>query len=185
MIRARLWLRVNWWRVVILLFVVAVFAWQTPWLTPLAAFASATTFKWVATSSRGNQLTTELNSLANGAYSAASTAYDNTSNLDEWGALDITLASLNPTAGAYLQIFLVVSLDGTTYQDVPSSTNPGFSMSAVVVELTTGSAAKRVMTPLFRIPPTKFKFILLNKSNVALGASSNTVALYTANEQSV
>jgi hypothetical protein len=185
MIRARLWLRVNWWRVVILLFVVAVFAWQTPWLTPLAAFASATTFKWVAP--RAAAISSPPSSIRSRTARTPRRRPRTTtpSNLDEWGALDITLASLNPTAGAYLQIFIVVSLDGTTYQDVPSSTNPGFSMSAVVVELTTGSAAKRVMTPLFRIPPTKFKFILLNKSNVALGASSNTVALYTANEQSV
>lgn len=143
----------------------------------------ATTFNWAAFTSRSTVLTTELNALANGAYSAVGTVVDNTSNLDQWGALDIVLASLNPTAGAYLQLFMVQSLDGTTYEDPPSSTNPGFHMSVAVVALTTGSAAKRVMTPMFRIPPGKFKFVLLNNAGPALGATLNTVTLYTSDEK--
>jgi hypothetical protein len=41
------------------------------------------------------------------------------------------------------------------------------------------------MTPWFRLPPNKFKFVLKNATNVALGATLNTVALYTTNEQGV
>lgn len=146
----------------------------------------ATTFKWVAPTSRGNQLTTELNALANGGFSAVGPAYDNTTNLDEWGACDITLASLNPTAGAYLQLFIAVSLDGTTYEDAPSSTNPGSHQLVATVSLTTGASAKRVQTKdLFRLPPAKFKFVLKNAAGVALGATLNTVALFTTNEQGV
>jgi hypothetical protein len=133
--------------------------------------------------SRGTVLTTELNSLGNGAYSGVGTAIDNTSNLDQYGALDIVLASLNPTSGAYLQLFLVQSIDGTTYEDPPSSTNPGYQMSVGVFSVTTGSAAKRLMSPWFRIPPGKFKFVLLNGTGVALGAASNTVTLYTADDE--
>jgi hypothetical protein len=143
----------------------------------------ATTFKWTAAGSRGNQLTTELNSLANGAFSAVGPAYDNTTNLDEWGACDITLASLLPTTGGYLQIFLAVSLDGTTYEDAPSSTNPGSHQLVATVSLNVTTSAKRVMTQPFRLPFTKFKFVLKNAAGVALAASANTVALYTDNEQ--
>lgn len=145
----------------------------------------ANTFKWSAYTSQGNVLTTELNALTNGSYSAVGTAYDNTTLLDQWAVLDITLASLNPTAGAYLQLFMVTSPGGTTYEDAPSSTNPGYHMSVAAVSLTAGSAAKRVVTPMFRMPPGKFKFVLLNKSNVTLGATTNTAALYTADETSV
>lgn len=145
----------------------------------------ATTFKWLAGTSRGNQLTTELNALANGAFSAVGPAYDNTTNLDEWGALDITLASLAAAAGAYLQIFLAVSLDGTTYEDAPSATHPGSHNLVATVALNVSTSAKRTMTAWFRLPPNKFKFVLKNASGVALGATANTVALYTTNEQGV
>lgn len=145
----------------------------------------ATTFKWSALASRGNVLTTELNALANGGFSAVGPAYDNTTNLDEWGFLDITLASLTPTAGAYLQFFIAQSLDGTTYENPPASTNPGYHMSVMTVAVTTGAGTKRIQTPGFRLPPGKFKFVLLNASGVALGATLNTVALYTSNEQGV
>lgn len=145
----------------------------------------ATTFKWVAGTSRGNQLTTELNALANNGFSAVGPAYDNTTNLDEWGACDITLASLAAAAGAYLQIFLAVSLDGTTYEDAPSSTNPGSHQLVATVSLNVSTSAKRVMTAWFRLPPNKFKFVLKNAAGVALGATLNTVGLYTTNEQGV
>lgn len=141
----------------------------------------ANLLKWAAAwTSRGTVLTTELNALANGAYSAVGSAYDNTSNLNQTGYLDVVLASLTPTAGAYLQVFMVQSLDGTTYEDPPSSTNPGYGCQNASTSLATGAAAKRVMIGPFVIPPGKIKFVLLNKSGVALGATLNTVTLYSA-----
>lgn len=145
----------------------------------------ATTFKWLAFTSRGTGLTTELNALGIGAYSAVGTALDNTTNLDEWGYCDIVLASLLPTAGADLQLFLHPSPDGTTYEDAASTTNPALHAALPVVMLNVSTSAKRVQTPLFRIPPQKFKLVLLNGSGVALNATGNTVTVYTGNEQSV
>lgn len=142
------------------------------------------TIKRIDWTSIGNQLTTELNSLANGGYSALSAAYDNSSTLYTWGMLVVNLASLNPTAGAYLQAFLAMS-DGTNYEDAPSSTNPGLHMALRPVLLTTGSATKRVIVPPFLLPPGKMKWALLNGSNVALAASANTVALYATYDQIV
>ena len=140
--------------------------------------------KWEAAStSRGNVLTTELNALANGAYSAVGTEIDNSTNLDQWGSLEVNLASLTPTAGAYLQLFLSQAVGGTNYEDPASSTNPGYQMSVAVVSLATGAATKWVTTPFFRLPPTKFKFVLLNGAGAALGASGNTVTLYTNNDE--
>lgn len=135
----------------------------------------------MAPTSRSTGLTTELNSLGNGAYSGLGTEFDNTSNLDQYASCHIHLASLNPTAGAYIQLFLVQEL-AATYEDAPSSTNPGYDKSVAVMSVTTGSAAKEIATPWFRIPPGKFKLVLLNATNVALGASGNTVTLYTADD---
>ena len=141
--------------------------------------------KWEAAStSRGNVITTDLNSLGNGSYSAAGTEIDNSTNLDQWGSLLINLASLNPTSGAYLQLYLVPCTDGTNYDDAPSSTNPAWDKIIAQVSLATGSATKRVSTPWFRLPPTKFKFVLLNGAGVSFPASGNTVALYTNNDES-
>lgn len=145
----------------------------------------ATTFKWTGWTSQGTVLTTELNSLGNGAYSAVGTAYDNTTALDQTAALEINLASLNPTAGAYFDVYMVQSLGGTNYEDAPSSTNPGGHMRVASCTITTGSATKRIATPAFLIPPGKWKFVFLNKSNVALAASANTVNLYTTDDQGV
>jgi hypothetical protein len=145
----------------------------------------ATTFKWAAGSSKGNQLTTELNALANGAFTVVGPAYDNTANLDEYAYCDITLASLTPTTGAYLQLFLIVSVDGTTYEDAASSTNPGSHQLVATVSLRASVGACRISTKRFEIPPLKFKFVLKNQSGVALGATLNTVAMTTVNEQGV
>lgn len=142
-------------------------------------------FKWTAETDRGTVLTTELNALANGAFSAVGPAYDNTTNLDEWGMLDFVLASLTPAAGAYLQIFLAVSADGTNYEDAVSSTQPGSHQLVATVSLRASVGACRTSSLWFRLPPNKFKFILKNGSGVALGATLNTVTLKTANEQAV
>ncbi len=135
--------------------------------------------------SRGNVLTTELNSLADGAFSAVGSVIDNDTNLDQFASFLINLASLNPTAGAYLQIFLVQSNDGgSTYEDPPSSTNPGLHMTATPpLNVATGSGTKRIVSPAIRIPPGKFKAVLFQKCNVALAASANTVAMYSANDE--
>lgn len=141
----------------------------------------ANLLKWSAAwTSRSTVLTTELNALTNGSYSAVGTAIDNTGNLNQTGYLEINLASLNPTAGAYLQVFMVQSLDGTNYEDAPSSTNPGFGCQNAASTVATGSATKRVSIGPFVIPPGKVKFVLLNKTNVTLGATLNTATLYTA-----
>ena len=149
----------------------------------------ATTFKWTAwtdrSASTGGTVSTELNSLANGGFSAVSGIYDNTTNLDEWGAFEIALASLTPTTGAYLQIFLVDSLDGTIFEDAASSTNPGAHQLIATCSLTAAVGARAANTPPFRLPPGKMKWVIKNSSGVALASSGNTAKLFTANEQGV
>lgn len=149
----------------------------------------ATTFKWTTATDRsgstGGGLTTELNALANGGFAAPSSGYDNTSNLDEWAEVHVHLATLNPTTGAYLQLFLQESIDGTTFEDAPSATNPGYGMSVATESVATGSGTKEIKLGPFRLPPGKFKMNLKNATNVALGASGNTAKLFTFNEQGV
>lgn len=147
----------------------------------------ATTFKWTANASLGTVLTTELNALANGAFSAAGTVLDNTTNHDRWATAVIVLASLNPTAGANLQLFDIRASDAATYEDAPSATNPGSHMllPGGTVSLATGAAAKRAEVREFGLGAAKQKFNLKNQAGVALGATLNTVTIYSQNEQGV
>ena len=150
---------------------------------PVTVGKKATLWQTGGPTSRSTGLTTELNSLANGAYSSAGTAFDNTTNRDQYGALDIVLASLTPASGASLSVYLLQSLDGTTYEDAPASTNPGTHMLVATVLLNASTSAKRVMSPAFYLPPGKFKLVLLNSAGVALASSGNTVTLYTSNDE--
>ena len=143
------------------------------------------TQKWGATyTSRGTLLTTEIDSLATATYSAASAAYDNSSNLDQWGFLVLKLGSYTPTTGATWTFFFLQSADATNYEDVPSSTNPGTHLLSVSVTVNVAATAKLVETQPFLLPPGKFKLVALNSSGAtttAGGGTGNTVTLYTAN----
>jgi hypothetical protein len=142
------------------------------------------TVKWSALTSRGNQLTTELNSLANGAFSALSAAHDNSSNLDRWGWIELSLNTLNPTTGACVSVYLVPSIDGgTDYDTGPSSTNPASHLLVATLSVATGSATKKLVSQApFPLPPGHFKFCLRNQTGVAFNAASNVLAFWTSNE---
>jgi len=143
------------------------------------------TVKWgAAPTSRGTVLSTEMDSVNNAGYSSLGSAFDNTSNLDRWGWVELSLGSLNPSTGACIYVFLVPSVDGgTDYDDGPASTNPGSHMLVAVLSVKTGTAAKKVVSLApFALPPGKFKFAIKNQTGVNLAASSNTLVLYTANE---
>lgn len=149
----------------------------------------ATTFKWTGwtdrSASTGGTISTELNSLANGAFSAVSGIYDNSANLDEWGAFVIDLASLAVPAGGYLQIFATISLDGSNYEDAAAATQPGSHQLIATVSLLVSTSVKRAVTAPFRMPAGKVKWVLKNASGIAFAASANTAKLFTTNEQGV
>lgn len=143
----------------------------------------ATTQKWTAPETIQTVLTTQLNSLANGAQSAASSAIDNETDLYRWAEVEVVLASLTPTGSPYVSILLIQSLDsGTNFEDLSTS-----ALHALVAALpfTTTTGAKRIVSRPFPIPPLQFKAVLQNQAGPALAASGNTVRLRRFNEQSV
>lgn len=124
--------------------------------------------KWAAYEAEANALTTEMDALADGAESAVGTEIDNASGLFTFMDLNIVLASLNPTAGAFIIIRVVTAIDGTNYPD-------GDASPIYTAQVATGSAAKRIEMRQISIPPGKFKLQLTNETNVALAATGNTV----------
>lgn len=145
-----------------------------------------TTHKWLApTESLTTALTTELNSLADGSYSAASAAIDNATDIYQWMVLELVLASLTPATSPYVAVYLIPSADGTNYADGGGATAPPAENLICVFSLSTSTGAKRRVSAPMMIPPLKFKLVLLNEANVALASSGNTLSYRRWNEQDV
>lgn len=134
--------------------------------------------------SRATALSTELASLANAAYSTVGSAFDNTTNLDQYACFEVICTStVTVGASAYCQVYVVQSADGTNYEDPPASTNPGTHMLSATIALQNTTALKRAISPWVRIPPGKFKLVFYNASGVALPATGNSVIVYTSNDE--
>lgn len=123
-------------------------------------------------------ITTGLNSLADAAATSASSAVDNTTNLNLYADFGLMLGSINPSGSPYLELrMLELNGDGSTYDDS--------TISAMIgnIAVTTGSSAK--VGTLKRVPITlgQFKIIVINRTGVTLAASANTLYYRTYSEQ--
>jgi hypothetical protein len=133
--------------------------------------------KWNAPSATTSVLTTELNSLGNNTMTAASSAIANQTNLDMYVDIEVNLASLSPTTGAYVSLYLLEAVDGSNY---PAQSDADLRLTVtqvlVIIPLgTTAATAQRIAVRNVVIPPGSFKIKLDNQSGVALAASGNTV----------
>lgn len=120
-----------------------------------------------------NALTTQLNSLANNANSAESSAIDNRTDCHLFHDLVLVLASVgaNRTAGMTVAVYMTVSLDETNY-DTAGHEN----MAPVAVfTMDAATAARRFTARDVPIPPGLFKYFVRNISGQAFAASGNTL----------
>jgi len=139
--------------------------------------------KWNTPSSIVTVLSTELNSLADNAMSAASAAIDNGANLDQYVDIELVLAALSPAAGAYVSIYIAEAIDGTNYP-APSAADQRLQTNALLCTFalsTTAATAQRLVARQIMIPPGKFKLYLDNQAGVALNASGNTLKMLPYN----
>ena len=143
--------------------------------------------KWIGgANAPGSPLTvlsTGLNSLANNTMSAASSTLDNSVNLDIYCDIEVNLASLSPTAGAYVSIYVWEAIDGTNF---PAQSDADLRLTSTQLLCTipigtTASTAQRVAYRNLVLPPAKIQFKLDNQAGVALNASGNTVKIITYN----
>lgn len=140
------------------------------------------TEKWAAYTSRGNVLSTELNSLADGSRTAAGTEVDNSTNKDVFGRLALSVTfDTAPSAGGYVEIYAVNALDGTNYEDGSNSVDPGTHKLLDRIPLRSVTTEQRLTGRRFEFDPSKTKFLLYNGSGQAFPASGSTLTLYTTN----
>jgi hypothetical protein len=116
-------------------------------------------------------LTTDLNSIANAAISAASSAIDNTSNLDLYDDLTFTIATQGGarSAGATVSVLMVQALDGTNYDDVDTTCG----QLVAVFPLDAATTARQVSVRDVPIPPGLFKYFVRNNTGQAFASSGN------------
>ena len=140
------------------------------------------TEKWAAYTSRGNVLSTELNSLASAGRSAAGTEVDNGANLDMFGVLELSVTfGTAPVAGGHVEIYMVTAPDGTNYEDGSNSVDPGTHKLIDRLPVRAVTTAQRLTGRMIPLLPEKTKFLLINGSGQALPASGSTLTLYTTN----
>jgi hypothetical protein len=128
-------------------------------------------------------LSTELDGLASGSMSAAGATFDNSVNQDLKVDIEVFLASLSPTAGSYVSIYIAESVDGSNFP-APSAADMRSSVTHLLAVIPTGTAASTTQRLVIRgidIPPTKMKFYLDNQVTVGLNASGNTVKILPYN----
>ncbi len=131
------------------------------------------------TQSATSILTTELNSLANGSICSASSAIDNSSNLDLVIDVELSIAAQgsNRSTGGSCSLYLMLALDGSNYADTLAAT----AELLATFPLDGGALAARIVTRRDRpIPPSAtFKLALVNNTGQALASSGNTVKYRT------
>jgi hypothetical protein len=133
----------------------------------------ATTSHKAYTAAIASSLTTELNSLASTSASSASAAIDNTTNLDLFMDLTLNVATQGTarSAGAVVYVFMVMALDGTTYDDVSTST----AELVAVFSLDAVTTARQVTRRDVPVPPGLFKLFAQNVTGQAFAATGSTL----------
>jgi hypothetical protein len=130
------------------------------------------TAKWATpTTTAGNIAGTTLDSLANGSTSAFVT-HDNSTSLDLYANVRVTLGSLTPTTGGSITLRVFSTAGGAA----PDNTGSVGGGDAYTVPLTVSTSAKEASFPMVRLYPESCRLCITNNAGVSLAASGN--ALY-------
>ena len=123
-----------------------------------------------------NVLTTELNGLAN-VTSVLSAAIDNSTALNFFDDLVLSIGNIgsNRDAGAIVELFLLEALDDTNFVDGAVSIEPAQSDMVGVFNIRASTAAQVHVVRGVALPPTKYKYLVKNKTGQALSVINNTL----------
>ena len=141
---------------------------------------------WESNPSYTSYLTTELNSLADGANKLGA-AIDNSTGLDMYMDVEVSLAAQGSarSAGAYVAVYLIPSDDNSTYGYGDDSTDPPAQSWLANVAFDAATNARVSVTTMLPVPPGYFKLLVMNETGQAFAASGSTVSyrLYSVESQ--
>jgi hypothetical protein len=137
--------------------------------------------KYTTPAALGSELLgTELNGLGAGVESALNTtALDNTTNLNQFCSLELTLGSFDPGANKTVTL-RVYANDGTVTPDGSGGATP---TDTYVVAVSAGSSIKKVVFPQVKLYPFSMRFTIQNGCSNAFAASGHSMKPRTYNEQ--
>lgn len=144
----------------------------------------ATTFKWVAPEALQTYHTTALNSLADGSYTTIGAAITNETDLYQYINVELFLAALSPTAGAFVDVWMYPTMDATNFASDSNALQTSNLLCTFQLGITASTVQRLVRTNI-PIPPLDFKVNVRNKSGVTLSSSNNTLKYRRHNEQGV
>jgi hypothetical protein len=122
-------------------------------------------------------MTTALNSLADAAH-ALSDEIDNTTVLYLFDYVEWYNAALGytPAAGSVMELYLIrAKVDGTGFEDGDASTDPPATNLVGTFNIRAATAAQTHVIRQIPIPPSKFKYLVINSTGGTLPASGNTL----------
>lgn len=122
-------------------------------------------------------MSTELNSLASSTGKAISSTIDNSTNLDLFDDLELTVTFASaPTAGTVVELYVIPSLDGgTTYPDASTSVLAQSSLYVGGFAVRAVNTIQRMVIRGVALPPGSFKYFVQNTTNQAFPASGSTL----------
>ena len=135
-----------------------------------------TAVKWEPGSS-ATVMTTELNSLADTG-KAISSEIDNSSVLYLFEDVEWYNAALGytPTAGAVVELYLIrIDLANSVYEDGDASIAPPSTNLVGVFNIRASTSAQKHIIRQIPIPPSKYKYVVINLTGGALPSSGNTL----------
>lgn len=130
--------------------------------------------KWAAPEAIATLLSTELNSLANAGV-VLSAAINNETGLYTHMNLELYVAVQGSarSAGAYVAIYILPSVDGTNFDD--ETVAAALDAMQVYCALDAATTARYKVKCNIPIPPLQFKLQVENKTGQAFKADSNTL----------
>jgi hypothetical protein len=130
---------------------------------------------WDAALTATSYLTTELNSLADGANKLGG-VIDNSTNLEQFLAVEVSIAAQGVArdAGAHVAVYLLRTVDGTNYQYGSDSVDPPPDSLVATIAFDAATAARINMVFGILAPPGKCKLLLQNNTGQAFASSANT-----------
>lgn len=121
---------------------------------------------------------TDLNGLAAGSYafgSGAAAVLDNTTTLDLYVEVRVSLGSINPTGNPTINLWVLLSMDGTAFEDPQAAGAPPAGLAGYSRGVTTGSSAKLAIFRGIVLNPGKSKLLFQNNTGQPLAGSANAI----------